>query len=131
MTTAQTARIALLGIGAVSALAGVFIFCAPRQFHALVPGLAAMSPFSVHFIKDVGLIYLANGTAMAWAGWRGQRAVALAACGWFVLHALFHGQIWGHRGYPFDHVFLFDLVAVFGTAALALWAALQLPKHPA
>ena len=121
-------RITLLVLGTVSVLTGLFIFFAPRAFYEIIPGLDLMGPFSIHFIRDVGLAFLASGGALFWGGWRRNRSVAICGAAWPALHAAFHLQIWAMRGFPFDHIFLFDLVTVITTAALALWAAIRLQE---
>ena len=119
-------RTVLLALGALSVSTGVFIFFAPRTFYESIPGLDLMGPFSVHFIRDVGLAFLASGFALIWGGWKRNRTAATCGAVWPSMHALFHVQIWGARGFPLDEIFFFDLVTVMTTAALALWAALQL-----
>jgi len=42
-------------------LAGTAIFLAPGHFYALTPGVALFGPFKAHFIRDVGLVYVASG----------------------------------------------------------------------
>ena len=46
---------------AVWLLAGTAIFLAPGHFYALTPGVALFGPFNAHFIRDVGLVYVASG----------------------------------------------------------------------
>lgn len=118
----------LLAIGSVSALTGLYIFAAPLAFYDAVPGLNLMGPFSVHFIRDVGLAYLAGGAVLIASGALQDRRLALAGALWFVLHALFHLQIWVHRGLPFDHIFWFDLFAVIAPSFLALLSGLKLAR---
>ena len=117
------ARIFLIALGAIWVLTGAFILLDPEGFYAAIPGLAAMGPFSVHFIRDVGLAFLASGGAVVWGGWRGAVAVVLAGLGWPFLHGLFHVQIWAHRGFPLDFIFAFDLVVVIAPPFLGLLAA--------
>jgi hypothetical protein len=112
-------RRVLLAIGLLWVATGALIFADPRGFHDRTPGLALMGPYSVHFIRDVGLAFLAAGTATAVGAWRRNRSVALAGTGWPLLHALFHVQIWSHRGFPLDAIAAFDLVAVITPALLA------------
>ena len=119
-------RMILLVLGGVSLGTGCFIFVAPRAFYELIPGLDLMGPFSVHFIRDVGLAFLASGGALIWGGWRRNRTAAICGAAWPCLHAVFHLQIWGMRGFPLDHIFVFDLVTVITTAGLFLVAALRL-----
>ena len=122
-------RLILSAIGSVSVLTGVFIFSFPNTFYDAIPGLNLMGPFSVHFIRDVGLAYLAGGCVLTASGALSDRRLAFAGVLWFVLHALFHLQIWLHRGLPFDHIFWFDLFAVILPSVLALWAGLKLPQR--
>ena len=119
-------RVSLLVFGAAWILTGIYIFLLPNAFYAAVPGLSLMGPFSIHFIRDVALAFLASGGAVVWGAWRHDRAVASAGVAWPGLHALFHVQIWGARGFPLDHIFLFDLAAVMAPALLAIWAAARL-----
>lgn len=111
-------RPALLGLGAIWILTGLSIFAQPQTFYDTVPGLALMGAFNAHFIRDVGLAFLASGGVTAWGAARDRGDLAAAGIVWPALHALFHAQIWSHRGFPFDAVFLFDLAAVMAPALL-------------
>ena len=122
-------RLVLLAIGLLWVATGVLIFVDPHGFYDRTPGLAMMGPYSVHFIRDVGLAFLAAGTATAVGAWRRNRSVALAGTGWPFLHALFHVQIWSHRGFPFDTIAAFDLVAVITPALLATSLAWRLARE--
>jgi hypothetical protein len=66
-------RALLIGLGAIWCATGVYIFAAPEAFYENTPGLSIMGPFSVHFIRDVGLAFLASGPRLA--------TVPGAACG--------------------------------------------------
>jgi hypothetical protein len=124
-------RALLIGLGAIWCLTGLYVFIAPEAFYQNTPGLLMMGPFSVHFIRDVGLAYLASGGATVCGARRRVRTVALVGVAWPTLHALFHLQTWGHRGFPFDAVFAFDVAAVITPAMLAIAFALQLAPQPA
>ena len=121
-------RAFLVGLGAIWVMTGVYIFVDPMGFYEAVPGLQLMGPFNMHFIRDVGLAFIASGGALAWGGFAEARALALAGIAWPSLHALFHIQIWSHRGFPFDNIFAFDLFAVIGPPAFALLAVLKLGR---
>ena len=121
-------RVSLIGLGILWVLTGMFIFANPLGFCESVPGLKLMGPFSVHFIRDPGLAFIASGGVLTWGGVTGSRALALAGIAWPSLHALFHIQIWSHRGFPLDSIFAFDLFAVIGPPALALLAARELGR---
>lgn len=93
-------------------VAGAAIFIAPLDFYNLAPGIRLFGPFNSHFVRDVGLVYLASGL-MGLAGHRlSQPQLYLWASLWSALHAVFHMHVWMHRGFPLDHIFLFDLFAV-------------------
>ena len=124
-------RIVLSVLGAVWFATGIYIILAPEAFYEATPGLSAMGPFNVHFIRDVGLVFLASGGAAVWSARSRNRAVAMAAVAWPALHALFHIQIWAHRGFPFDGIAFFDALAVVAPAAIAVWAALDLKTETA
>lgn len=90
-------------------LAGAAIFVLPRHFHELTPGVALFGPFNAHFIRDVGLVYLASGLVGLYGVRGGSMALCIAAALWSSLHAVFHLHVWAARGWPLDGIFLFDL----------------------
>jgi hypothetical protein len=113
-------------LGGLWAFTGVYVFAQPQAFYDMVPGLALMGPFSIHFIRDVGLAFLSSGAITILGGYHTRRDLALAGALWPSLHALFHVQIWSHRGFPFDAIFFFDLLAVISPALLAVACAWRL-----
>jgi hypothetical protein len=113
-------RNALIGLAILWALTGIYVFFSPMAFYEMTPGLKLMGPFNMHFIRDVGLAFIASGGILGWGCYTGARSLAYAGIAWPVLHAGFHLQIWGHRGFPFDHIFAFDMVAVILPPLLAL-----------
>ena len=117
----------LIIVGLLWVATGVSIFADPHGFFDRTPGLALMGPYSVHFIRDVGLAFFAAGTATVVGAWQYNRHLALAGAGWPFLHALFHIQIWSHRGFPFDAIAAFDFIAVIAPAFLAVMLAAKLP----
>lgn len=90
-------RVVLLVIGGLWVSTGGAIFVDPRGFYDLTPGVAMMGPYNVHFIRDVGLGFLASGAMTALGAWRHDRRLVLAGTLWPLLHALFHVQIWSPR----------------------------------
>jgi hypothetical protein len=115
-------RFGLIGLGVLWILTGISIFADPMSFYEIVPGLRLMGPFNMHFIRDVGLAFVVSGGALAWGAYVSAQLLVYAGLAWPSLHALFHIQIWGHRGFPLDGIFAFDLVAVIGPPLLALLA---------
>lgn len=124
-------RLALIALALTWCLTSIFIFSRPQAFHDVVPGLAMMGPFSVHFIRDVGLAFLASGLLLGWGSYSDARSTAYAAILWPMLHAAFHLQIWAHRGFPLDGIFAFDVVAVIAPPVLAMLGARQLGVNQA
>lgn len=124
-------RALLIGLGAIWCLTGLYVFIAPEAFYQNTPGLSLMGPYNGHLIRDVGLAFLASSGATTYGALRGERRVALGGVAWPFLHALFHLQIWGHRGFSFDAIFAFDVVAVITPAMLATALAFRLAPEPA
>lgn len=116
-------RTVLLVLGALWVITGVIISADPRSFYDLTPGLSMMGPYSVHFIHDVGLAFVASGAVTLVAARKGDRTLALAGVTWPSLHALFHIQIWAHRGFPLDEIAAFDALAVVLPALLGVTLA--------
>ena len=107
-------------------LAGTAIFLAPGHFHALTPGVALFGPFNAHFIRDVGLVYVASGLVGLYGAWSGNVPVGIAAALWSCLHAVFHLHVWVDRGLPLDGIFLFDLSFVIVPPFLVVLLLLRL-----
>ena len=97
---------------AIWLVTGLVIVVAPATFYALTPGVALLGPFNVHFVRDVGLVYMASGLV----GLHGIRQANISLCRaatlWSCLHAVFHLHVWMERGLPLDGLFFFDLAVV-------------------
>ena len=115
-------RAGLIALALAWGMTGLFIVAQPETFYGLVPGLSAMGPFNSHFVRDVGLALLASGALLGRGARTGTTAILLAGVLWPLLHAIFHVQVWSHRGFPFDGIFAFDLAAVIVPPFLALLA---------
>ena len=122
-------RAALIFVASAYSAFGAFIFVAPMSFYKYIPGIEALGPFSIHFIRDAGLAYLASGAIMVWGTLNRQRAVIVAGGLWPCLHALFHFQMWIARGFPADLVALINLVGIQVPAWLGLYLAFNLSKR--
>lgn len=122
-------RAVLLATGGLWAATGGAIFVDPRSFYDLTPGVAMMGPYNLHFIRDVGLGFLASGVITAAGAWRHDRRLVLAGSFWPFLHALFHIQIWSHRGFPLDAIAAFDAIAVIVPPWLAVALAWRYSLH--
>ena len=120
-------RTALAIVGTLTLVTGPYVFFLPTLFYDLTPGLSAMGPFNLHFIRDVGLAYFASGACLVIAAVTINRSLAIAGVLWPFLHAVFHVQIWIGRGSPADGVALFNFGAIVlpAVAGAALALALQ------
>ena len=121
-------KMLLIALGTVTFLTGPFIFFAPQTFYDTVPGLSMMGPFSLHFIRDVGLAFTASGACVVYGAYRGSKELAIAGALWPFLHGLFHIQIWVKRGVPLDHIAAFDLSAVILPSLLMMVLAVRLER---
>lgn len=122
-------RWALRVIGALWVVAGLFAFALPERFYVLTPGVVLLGPFNEHFVRDVGLAFLASGALTMVGSWRCDRSLAIAGTLWPCLHAAFHFQMWIHRGFPLDAVSAFDAAFVIAPAFTALALSWQLTTH--
>lgn len=119
----------IMGLSLYFFLTGCYVLFAPLHFYQNVPGVAAMGPFNLHFIRDVGLVFIASGGAMAWGIKTQIKSTLIAGAAWPFLHAVFHIQIWaGMRGFAMDFVTLSDFVAVIVPGLAALYGALKMER---
>lgn len=119
----------MLGLSLYFFLTGCYLLLAPMHFYQNVPGVSAMGPFNLHFIRDVGLVFMASGGAMTWGITKRVKSTLVAGAAWPFLHALFHIQIWaGMRGFAMDFITLSDFVAVIVPGLVAMYGALKLER---
>ncbi len=111
-------------IGSIYTLNALVMWFAPMWWYETVPGITMMGPFNLHFVRDIGLVYLVAGVGLIY----GTRAhqVAFFACLWPSLHALFHAWIFVQRGMPFDLVAATNLVLIQFPAWVSVWSATRL-----
>lgn len=120
-------RIIALGMGALMAANGIYMFADPPGWYAAVPGVPDTGPLNDHFIRDIGLAYLVAGNGLVWSEFGGTwRASALGAM-FIALHSALHiGEtIQGHH----HDVILNELLAVHLPAALAIFVSFQQRAH--
>lgn len=118
-------RFLILGIAGYNLLLALYMWFYPQAWYDGTPGVAAMGPFNLHFIRDVALAYFLSSLALVW-GLRKQDKTALVfGALWPCLHALFHVWIWLGRGLPFDQVAAVNFFGIQLPAWLALFAALK------
>lgn len=123
-------RILLFIAAAYALMISGYIWFLPQQFYDNTPGVAMMGPFSLHFMKDVSLAYLAGGLILIWGAREYDRRLALAGGMWLAFHAIYHVALWFGRGLPFDIIAASDFSGVVIPAALTIWAATRLTPKP-
>lgn len=85
---------------------GIFMLVAPEAWYAFVPDVGETGPANLHFIRDIGLAFVASAAGLVAATRAEQPAIALLA------PAIFLG---GHAG-----LHLVEFLAHGATAATAL-----------
>jgi hypothetical protein len=78
---------AILGMTAAGILANaIWMLAAPLHWYESMPGVVDFGPFNMHFVRDIGCIYLTAGLALTWAVLSPRYRLPLVA-----VVALFHG----------------------------------------
>lgn len=109
-------------------LAG-FMFFTPMVWYQTTPGVVQTGPFNMHFIMDIGLVFLMSGLAMAYGLVRHDQTALVCGALWPALHAAFHIFIWFQRGIPLDFIAVSNLFGIQLPAWGALLLAFQSPKR--
>jgi hypothetical protein len=100
---------------------GLFMLAAPAAWYHAVPGATGTGPINIHFIRDIGLGFLAAAAGLALAARRGAPRLLLAPAlvflaghaGLHVTEMAVHGAAWGPALRDFA------LIVVPGLAPLA------------
>lgn len=84
-------RLVLILLGLYQAANGIVMLAAPNFWYITVPGVTDTGPINVHFIRDIGLAFLAAGTALLMTARLGiSAALILPASVFLGGHALLH-----------------------------------------
>ncbi|MBZ9989597.1 hypothetical protein LB572_21095 [Mesorhizobium sp. BH1-1-5] len=84
-------RVLLLIIGIYQAAKGVVMLTVPEIWYSAVPGVPETGPANIHFIRDIGLAFLAAGAALLMASRRPGDGRLIAAAAIFLGgHAIYH-----------------------------------------
>lgn len=83
-------RIVLLVLGLYHGANGLVMLAAPSFWYGAVPGVTATGPANGHFIRDIGLAFLAAATALIWAARGGPHALIVVAVVFLGGHAAYH-----------------------------------------
>ncbi len=122
-------RAAAVILGIAFGSNGVWMLAAPGHWYLRIPGVVATGPANLHFIRDIGCVYLVAAACLVWLAVEPRRSWPAAfACGAFLaLHALVH--VWDTAvGRQHAHRLLGDFPTVVLPAILVLWLAWP-PHH--
>ena len=127
----------LLVFGAVSLGNAAWMLADPlRWYHELPAGVPDFGPFNPHFVRDIGVAFVAMAVAFGWAAFVPRWRPPLVAVGtvFFAGHALLHAFDTLRGALERDH-WLLDPPAVYLPAVILVPVAVRLvrgaPREPA
>jgi hypothetical protein len=99
---AEMVRLGLVILGLFDLVNGAVMLAVPATWYALTPGVVMSGPMNPHFIRDIGLAFLASGAGLILGARSGGKSAVLALAGatWPALHALLHIVLWFAHGFP-------------------------------
>jgi hypothetical protein len=124
-----TVPIGLIALGLIHVANGCYMLIDPAGWYELVPGVVNTGPFNSHFVRDIGLTFVASGAGLmlgvSRAPW--SAAFALAGATWPALHAGLHVFDWIKHGFASDiRVIISEAAVVMGLGLIGvLLAALR------
>ncbi|WP_343717391.1 hypothetical protein [Inquilinus sp.] len=79
-------------MGVLAEANGAYMLVSPDGWYFAVPGVTTTGPFNQHFIRDIGLIFLAVGTSYLFGAAQPRHRIIFWAAPtlWLAGHALFH-----------------------------------------
>ena len=115
-------RTLLILIGLYQSANGVVMLAAPMLWYAAVPGVTETGPANSHFIRDIGLAFIAAGVGLFIGAFKYDRRTVLVASIFLGGHALLHLAELLHGTTPMDALRDVALIAVPGLLPLAVLA---------
>lgn len=83
-------RLLLIALAIYQGVNGAVMLAAPEFWYAVAPGADHTGPINIHFIRDIGLAFLAAAAALFVAAQTRNRALLLPALVFLGGHALLH-----------------------------------------
>jgi hypothetical protein len=108
---------------------GSFMLLMPMNWYQITPGVVETGPFNMHFVMDIGLVFIACGALFVFGAIKGNAALMLSAAIWPAMHALFHIYIWFSRDMALDAIAFSNLVGIQLPGWAALFLALSAQKE--
>jgi hypothetical protein len=125
------ARAALLVLVGYCVSIGLTAAAAPHTFYTDFPFVAhwveRLPPYNEHLVTDIGGLYMGFAVFLAWAAWKPERQMVLAAAVAFltvtVPHLLFHVTHLGGFGAVDGAAEIVSLASLLVPPVVAIWAA--------
>ena len=112
-------RTLLILIGLYQGVNGLFMLLAPALWYATIPGVPGTGPANMHFIRDIGLAFVAAGVGLLIGAFRQERRTIFIASIFLGGHALLHLAEMLHGTTPLDALRDVALIALPGLLPLA------------
>ncbi|PLP59473.1 hypothetical protein CYK37_09110 [Mesorhizobium loti] len=112
-------RTLLILIGFYQSANGIFMLAAPTLWYGSIPDVTETGPANLHFIRDIGLAFIAAGFGLFIGAFKHDRRVILIACIFLGGHALLHLAELLHGTSPMDALRDVILIALPGLLPLA------------
>ncbi len=113
-------RTLLILIGLYQSANGIFMLAAPALWYATIPGVTETGPANLHFIRDIGLAFIAAGAGLLIGAFKQDRRAILTASIFLGGHALLHLAELLHGTTAIDALRDIVLIALPGLLPLAL-----------
>jgi uncharacterized protein YjeT (DUF2065 family) len=113
-------RTLLILIGLYQSANGIFMLAAPALWYATIPGVTETGPANLHFIRDIGLAFIAAGAGLFIGAFKQDRQAILIASIFLGGHALLHLAELLHGTTAIDALRDIMLIALPGLLPLAL-----------
>ncbi|ATW02546.1 hypothetical protein [Sphingorhabdus sp. YGSMI21] len=88
----RIAQLLVLGVGLFALFFGLFMIIAPLDWYVAIPTVITTGPPNQHFIRDIGIAYVACGVILLYASVNIHMRwlAALAGALWLSLHGILH-----------------------------------------
>lgn len=116
-------RTLLILIGLYQSANGIFMLATPVLWYAAIPGVTGTGPANPHFIRDIGLAFIAAGAGLFIGAFRRDRRTILIASIFLGGHALLHLAELLHGATAMDALRDVMLIALPGLLPLAMLIA--------
>ncbi len=113
-------RTLLILIGLYQSANGIFMLAAPALWYSAIPGVTETGPANLHFIRDIGLAFIAAGAGLFIGAFKQDRQAILIASIFLGGHALLHLAELLHGTTAIDALRDIVLIALPGLLPLAL-----------